>query len=243
MDNTQSESSYGLFWNLNYNEKPKVYEFNGEYVKFTQFEFIAKTKQEVLDHANTLGFTEFDTNQSIYFILPNGNSLANIRRSGSSALSTLIANTFFSDKIPTDNNLHINTVIPIDSQPIGQAHAVLRNPIDRFISAYAKKVGGVPKDLSVDDFITWLEKQDKGLLNWHYRPQSIIVGNFENIKYYDFAKGLDDVALNIGLPTPVDTVNETDPKNKPTLTDEQINRLSVYYSDDLTLYSSITSSI
>lgn len=232
---------YGLFWGSNNN--PQLFKISGEFVNFTPYKFLAQTEQEVLNYGINLGVVTVDTNQSIYFILPNGNSLANIRRVGSSALSTSIANTFFPEKKPLNPNFHINTIIPINSQPIGQAHAVIRNPIDRFISAYAKRVGGVPYDLPVDDFITWLEKQDKGLLNWHYRPQSIIVGNFENIKYYDFVKGLDDVALNIGLPTPVDMVNETYPEDKPTLTDEQINRLSVYYSDDLTLYSSITSSI
>jgi len=229
---------YGVFWGAG--AKPQIYKVNGDFVKFTPFNFFAKTEQDVLDYATSIGLQGFDTNQSIYFILPNGNSLANIRRAGSSTLSTSIANTFFPDKTTTNPNHHINTVIPIESVPSGQAHAVIRNPIDRFISAYAKKVGGVPNDLSVDDFITWLEKQDKGLLNWHFRPQTIIVGNFENVKYYDFAKGLDDVAANIGLPTPVDMINETDPADKPSLTQDQIDRLNIYYSEDLALYASLS---
>ena len=229
---------YGIFYGAK-NSNPLIVSLSGEFNQFSPQFFLAQTEIEVINKANDLGLTNLDSNQSIYFNLPNGLSFANIRRAGSSTLTTIIANTFFPD-LSAQDGLHINTVIPLSSVPTGTPHAIVRDPIDRFISAYAKKLMGVPSNLNVEDFISWLIKQDKGTLNWHFRPQTIIIGNFENINYYDFNKGLDTLGVAIGLPTPLPTLNETDITDKPVLTQDQINILKDYYTDDVALYQKIS---
>lgn len=229
---------YGIFYGAK-NSNPLIVSLSGEFNQFSPQFFLAQTEIEVINKANDLGLTNLDSNQSIYFNLPNGHSIANIRRAGSSTLTTIIANTFFPD-LSEQDGLHINTVIPLSSVPTGTPHAIVRDPIDRFISAYAKKLMGVPSNLNVEDFISWLIKQDKGTLNWHFRPQTIIIGNFENINYYDFNKGLDTLGVAIGLPTPLPTLNETDITDKPVLTQDQINILKDYYTDDVALYQKIS---
>jgi hypothetical protein len=232
---------YGFFWGTNLLGAEFAI-LNGQYTNPSPYQFISNDKQIVLNKMEELGYTmdTVNTLRSIYFILPNGHSLANIRKVGSYALSTSIANTFFPGQSALYPGSHINTVIPLSSAPIGRAHAVIRHPVDRFVSGYTMRPGGIPQNLSVDDFISWLEVQDKGMLDWHFRPQTILVGSFDNIKYYDFAKGLDSVAADIGLPVPVDIINDTDPVNRPILTQEQINRLQDFYADDLALYASIS---
>ena len=229
---------YGIFYGAK-NSNPLICSLSGEFNQFSPQFFLAQTEIEVINKANDLGLTNLDSHQSIYFNLPNGHSIANIRRAGSSTLTTIIAQTFFPD-LSVQDGLHINTVIPLSSVPTGIPHAIIRDPIDRFISAYTKKLMGVPSNLNVEDFISWLIKQDKGTLNWHFRPQTIIIGNFKNINYYDFNKGLDTLGVAIGLPTPLPTLNETDITEKPVLTQDQINILKDYYADDVALYQKIS---
>ena len=174
--------------------------------------------------------------------MPNGHSLANIRRAGSTSLTTIIAQTFFPDLSGIDfggSVLQYSTQLPVSSVPTGIPHAIVRHPIDRFESAYAKKIKGVPSQLSVDDFISWLLEQDQGTLNWHFRPQTTIIGSFSGINLYDFNTQLNKLASDIGLPTPLPTLNET-LSGKPVLTQEQIDKLNNYYAADLTLYASIS---
>ena len=228
---------YGIFYGLN--QSAEVAQLSGEFVQFTPHYFIAQTEQEVLDYASANNIAPLDYNQSIYFNLPNGHSVANIRRAGSSTLTTVIANTFFPD-LTAKRELHINTVIPLSSTPTGIPHAIVRDPIDRFVSAYAKKVGGVPNNLSVDDFIDWLFQQDQGTLNWHFRPQTIIIGNFSGTVYYDFNKGLDALGAAIGLPIPLPSLNETDISDKPVLTQDQIDKLKIFYASDVALYATVS---
>ena len=139
--------------------------------------------------------------------------------------------------------MQYSTQLPISSVPTGIPHAVVRHPIERFKSAFAKKLKGVPQLTAVGDFIDWLVEQDRGTLNWHYRPQSIIIGNFPNIKYYDFATQLDQLASDIGLQSPLPVINNTNSLLKPELTPEQITALENYYYDDMTLYASVSTVI
>lgn len=239
---TLSSPYWGIFYGFK-NQNPQVAQLSGSFIQFCPEYFVAQTEQEVLDFATANNIEPLDPNQSLYFNLPNGHSVANIRRAGSTAITTLIAQTFFPDLSGIDFGggvLQYGTQIPLSSVPTGIPHAIVRDPIDRFESAYAKKLMGVPSNLNVEDFISWLIKQDKGTLNWHFRPQTIIIGNFENINYYDFNKGLDTLGVAIGLPTPLPTLNETDITDKPVLTQDQINILKDYYTDDVALYQKIS---
>jgi len=234
---TLSSPYWGVFFGYP-NQNPQIAQLSGSFVSFCPHYILAQTQEEVLNKANDLGITDLDPNQSLYYNLPNGNSVAVMRRNGSSTITTLIAQTFFPN-LSAQDGLHINTVISLSSVPTGVPHAIVRDPIERFKSAYAKKVGGVPNNLEVNDFINWLIDQDQGTLNWHFRPQTIIIGSFNGIKYYDFKTQLNQFASDIGLPVPLPTFNET-LSGKPTLTDEQINTLNNYYAADLTLYATVT---
>jgi hypothetical protein len=176
--------------------------------------------------------------KSIYFNLPNNKSLANIRKNGTKAMAEVIASTFYPELSSTPER-HVNTMLPISEIPLGTPHAIIRNPIDRFTSAYAMKLEGklpgVPF-FEINEFISWLIDKDKETLNWHFRPQTIIIGNFNNIKYFNFDKGFNDVAISLGLPVPIPVVNKTSLENKINLTTSQIRLLSDFYKDDLELY-------
>jgi hypothetical protein len=232
---------YGLFFGYP-DSTAQIYELSGRFIPFSPQRFLAQTKEEVVNKANELNIST-EPYQSIYFILPNGHSVANIRRAGSTSLTTLIAQTFFPSISPIDFGAGImqySTQLPISSVPVGITHAVVRHPVERFKSAFTKKLKGVPQISAVGEFIDWLITQDRGTLNWHYRPQSIIIGDFPNITYYDFNTQLNELATNIGLPTPLPVINNTNPEIKPELTDEQVNKLESYYYDDMTLYSSVS---
>jgi len=97
--------------------------------------------------------------------------------------------------------------------------------------------------LPVNQFISWLIQQDKTKLNPHFMPQVNLVGIPEptGIVYFDFAKDLTLMAVALGLPTPLPSVNVTNPSNKPTLTADQVTTLKNFYSDDVTLYSKLSS--
>lgn len=235
---------WGIFYGYPDSRDPQIAQLSGSFVQFSPQYFVAQTKEEVLNEANELGISNLDSNQSVYFNLPNGISVANIRRAGSTVISTLIAKTFFPDLSGIDFGggvLQYNTQLPVSSIPTGIPHAAIRHPIDRFESAYAKKLKGVPSDLEVGEFIDWLIDQDPGTLNWHFRPQTTIIGSFSGIKLYDFNTQLEQFATDIGLPTPLPTINET-LSGKPILTQDQLDRLNNYYATDLTLYASVTAS-
>jgi len=232
---------WGIFYGYK-NQNPQVAQLSGSFIQFSPEYFVAQTEQEVLDFAAANNITPLDPNQSLYFNLPNGHSVANIRRAGSTSLTTIIANTFFPDLSGIDFGggvLQYSTQLPLSSVPTGIPHAIVRNPIDRFESAYAKKLPGVPSNLNIDEFINWLIKQDQGTLNWHFRPQTIIIGSFEGTRLYDFNTQLDQLASDIGVSVPLPTLNTT-LSGKPTLTQDQIDKLSNYYAADLTLYASVT---
>ena len=245
MSNSITPNLTSPYWGIFYgykNQNPQVAQLSGSFIQFSPEYFVAQTEQEVLDFAAANNISPLDANQSLYFNLPNGHSVANIRRAGSTSLTTIIANTFFPDLSGIDFGrgvLQYSTQLPLSSVPSGIPHAIVRNPIDRFESAYAKKLPGVPSNLNVNDFINWLIEQDQGTLNWHFRPQTVIIGSFEGTKLYDFKTQLDQLASDIGLSTPLPTLNET-LSGKPTLTQDQIDKLSNYYAADLTLYALVS---
>jgi len=175
--------------------------------------------------------------QPSYFILPNGNSLADIKRTGAGTLTSAILDTFYAAQSGTPE--FNKTLIPLSSEPVGQACAIVRDPIDRFISSYAFITINTLLQLSVDNVIDQIERQDN--VNPFFIPQTTTIGSFSGVKYYDFAKGLDPVSVDLGLPVPAATYFEPSLSAKPTLTQVQIDRLNVIYAADLSLYASISS--
>lgn len=168
-------------------------------------------------------------NLSRWFVLPNGTCLADMWRNASTLFTGLIVSTYFPDKV--------RSLIPNKPKPEGTSYAIIRDPIDRFISSYARQDKSTNTYMAVDDFIEWLINQDPKTLQTYFRPQTLLSQGCEN--YFDFAKDLTPLAVALGLTTPLQVVNETDPTTKPVLTDEQISKLKSYYADDIALYKKV----
>jgi len=186
--------------------------------------------------------TQNNTTPCRWVNLPNQTSYCVNYRTASSLFTGLIASTYFGATHDTTKQTAQNLLdLHISSAPSGTPYSVIRDPIDRFISSYALSTGGVPAWLPVDQFIEWLIKQDKTKLNPHFMPQVNLVGIPEptGIVYFDFAKDLTPMAVALGLPTPLPSVNVTDPSNKPTLTADQVTTLQNFYSDDMALYAKV----
>ena len=186
--------------------------------------------------------TQKNPTPSRWLNLPNGTSYCVTFRNASSTFTGIIAQTYFGKTTigqSTTNLLGIGTT----DTPTGVPYAIIRDPVDRFISSYALCTGNVPSWYPVSDFIDWLIQQDKTKLNPHFMPQVNLVGipEPEGIQYFDFAKDLNPMAVALGLPTPLPTNNVTDTKKKPTLTPEQITTLQNFYSDDVELYAKVKS--
>lgn len=176
---------------------------------------------------------------SLYFILPNNHSLACIKRATTSPLTTTIASTLFPG-ISSEPGTHISTVIPLSNEPVGAVHAVIRNPIDRFKSVYARKF--IPnQEATVDETISFLQTTEKNSLSLFLRPQSVLIGLSANVNFYDYSKGFNEVATALELPTPI-TLQEDTESTLPELTQDQIDKLNEIYADDVALYSSISAS-
>jgi len=179
-------------------------------------------------------------NQVRYINLPNGDSFCVLYRCASSLFTGLIAQTFFG-KAGDGQSVSNIFGLPMTSTPIGTPYAIIRDPVDRFVSAYALGTGGVPAWYPVGDFIDWLIQQDQTKLNPHFVSQTRLLGDTipENIVFQDFAKDLTPLAVTLGLPTPLKVKNASKPEKKPTLTPEQIAKLQDFYSDDVALYAKV----
>ena len=178
-----------------------------------------------------------------YINLPNGTSYCMIFRNGSSLITGLIKKTYFSPEETTGQSVQNIRGLPMAATPTGEAHAVLRDPVDRFVSAYALQTGGVPCWLGVDDFIAWIGQQDPATINRHFRKQTLLIGSPapEKITYHDFQSvDFNQLAETLGLPTPVEVVNKTNPSKKPKLTKAQIASIQSLYPEDMELYGSIS---
>lgn len=197
------------------------------------------------DSATDGFYSQINTDNSAdpqYINIPNGTSYCLIYRNGSSLITGLIKKTYFNQKVTGQSAQNI-LGLQMTATPVGSSHAIIRDPVDRFISSYALRTGGVPCWLGVDEFIGWLGQQDQTTINKHFRKQTLLVGDPapEGITYHDFATlDFDALATTFGLPTPVEKVNETDVSKKPTLTDDQIATLRNIYADDVELYARLT---
>jgi len=197
------------------------------------------------DQATDGFYPPINTNNPVdptYINLPNNTSYCVIYRNASSLITGLIKKTYFGGKLSGLSVANISGIQTTKS-PVGEAHVVVRDPVDRFISAYSLKTGGVPAWLGVDEFIAWLGQQDQTTINRHFRKQTLLIGDPapEGITYHDFATlDFNALATTFGLPTPVEVVNETDEDKKPVLTDSQIATLQTIYADDVELYARVT---
>lgn len=162
----------------------------------------------------------------------NGKALALVTRSGSHALMNLMLP---SDHIKTQpEHLKEERWHPIMNLqghdlilglPECEVCCMVRNPIDRFRSACARRNKTVEEGLLEDEVHFWT-MESMGLLN-------------DKIKYFLFPEQINECANWLGLPTPVLRLNEEKDYKKPSLNEKQLELVIKQYYNDNELYKKL----
>jgi hypothetical protein len=162
----------------------------------------------------------------------NNKALALVTRSGSHALMNLMLPQDHVKIIP--DNLKDERWHPImnlqgydlrQGLPECEVYCMVRDPIERFKSACARRNKTVEEGLLEDEVHFW-SIESMGLLN-------------DSIKYFLFPEQIDECADWLGLPTPVPRVNEEKDEKKPVLTEEQLELVTRQYYNDNELYQKL----
>ena len=106
---------------------------------------------------------------------------------------------------------------------------VVRNPVDRFVSACAET-----GTADVDALLNRLESGTEN--NPHFWSQSRFAEG--NPTLYRFDRDLKKLANDLNLSWPLPKIIRRDKPAKPTLNQSQTDRVLAMYNDDLTLYQS-----
>lgn len=162
----------------------------------------------------------------------NGKALALVTRSGSHSLMNLMLPEVYEQKVPS--NLKEDRWHPIMNLqgwdlkygfPECEVCCMVRNPVDRFKSACARRNKTVEEGLLEDEVHFWTI-ESMGLLN-------------DQIKYFLFPEQINECADWLGLPTPVPRLNEEKDDKKPILTEEQLELVTKQYYNDNELYKKL----
>ena len=130
-------------------------------------------------------------------------------------------------------------VCPRTSSPDKPVLLLVREPVDRFACAVAYL------RMDVDDTIQALENKEKRVVdtlpckvyrNTHFLPQHIYKDG--NTKAYAYPIGLEAMCKEAGLDWPLPRIN-TGKQTKPSLTEEQKDRVRKIYEEDVVLYESL----
>lgn len=163
--------------------------------------------------------------------------LALVTRSGSHCLFKVILETHHplpvvfqseTDRWHPIRSIPVTNTIDIAQTPIPEQlvfAVIVRNPIERFRSACAR-LDKTPAEViggSLDDVHTWT-LESMGLIN---HPQA---------RYFLFTE-LEQCAQFLGLPTPLEQVNEE--PVKPDLSQEELEFVTQHYAKDIELYNSL----
>jgi hypothetical protein len=164
--------------------------------------------------------------------LYNGKALALVTRSGSHALMNLMLPK---DHIQThpeslkDQKWHPIMNLQghdlIMGLPECEVYCMVRDPVERFKSACARRNKTIEEGLLEDEVHFW-SIESMGLIN-------------DSIKYFLFPEQIDECADWLGLPTPVPRVNEEKEEKKPVLTEEQLELVVKQYYNDNELYQKL----
>lgn len=174
-----------------------------------------------------------------YFLLPSGESIASIGKSGSTAIGKAILLQHYPALEPVmlgadaTNAAGWQGFVPKTNGTPLSAIVAIREPIERFRSACAQE-----RITDVDTLLTRLEDSEDDKLNgYHFRPSSVYP--VADTSLYQFPEHIAELANALGL-TDIPSVNDNSNNiPKPDLTTEQITRLEVIYAEDITLFNSI----
>jgi hypothetical protein len=179
----------------------------------------------------------------LYWILPNGSNLAFVPRTGSTAWATAILTQFYPGQLakwqaqsaPAGYDAApIQFFVPPSKDPAaGALLAVTRNPLDRFCSGFSRAANG----LTVDELIAKLRDGTcKNLHVWRISDQ-IPSNQLSRVQWYRWDRDLPALATACGLSAVPSLANDSDPANKPVLTDAQVALLQTYYAADIATYN------
>ena len=157
-----------------------------------------------------------------YFIVGD-KLLCFIPRTASTSLLTLIQEKYYPSLKNVDITLHFKISSIVDDGK-SELLAVIRNPIDRFLSGCARK------KWTVEQGIEELKKESP---DFHIRAQYTFLSERRPTKIFKFPEQIDELATYLGLPTPVPRLNGSE--SKPVPTAEQLEWLTTYYQKDFDL--------
>lgn len=116
-------------------------------------------------------------------------------------------------------------ICPVTDTPANPIYMLVRDPIDRFLSAVA--VLNMDVDIAIAGLGNGLE------LNEHFIPQA----SYQVTKSFQYPAQIADFCTAIGVAS-LPTVNETlSPKSS--LTIDQANALQAFYAADIALYNNL----
>lgn len=192
----------------------------------------------------------------IYFSTPNY-SVGLIPKCGCSTLSRAVIKSFQPETNSLLENAHypegrgpdnsqLQSFANIErGEPLKQSLIFVRDPVQRFASAMAQ-VFVFDVDSAIDSVVNGVEISAEGpsgrqvnlQKNLHFIPQ--ILWCRADTKLYKFPDHLEEGAEEVGLQIPLPRINVAR-RTKPTFSQQQIEAINSYYSEDLALFNSITS--
>ena len=188
----------------------------------------------------------------IYYKTPN-HSLALIPKSGCSTMARCVIKNFYPDTEYLIQNaaypegkgpdsIMWQSFAPKEKHPSKPTVALIRNPVDRFVSAMSQ-VNLMDVDAAIYSMLNGTDIQmAKGKLNIsknsHFRLQ--VKWLVPDTKLYRFPDHLQEAAIQLGMQIPLPVVNAAS-RPKPTLTPQQQQIVEQYYAEDIVLYDSIVS--
>ncbi|WOO43162.1 hypothetical protein [Rubellicoccus peritrichatus] len=169
--------------------------------------------------------------------------VAMIGKSGSSSLGKALLEQHFPERMPKfygadpGNRPGWQSFVPTTDKPSGKVYILVRDPVERFISACAQ----MRCSDRVDKLLDRMEQgEDIAVKNFHLMKVVQYVREDCDCKFIQFPTGISKLTKALKLSSPIDTVNDaSNNPPKPNLTDEQVQRVSAYYKEDLKLYLSL----
>ena len=174
--------------------------------------------------------------KGVKITVPNGRRFALVARSGS---YSIIWQALPVEKRVPDNsrapggrwhpiNAAGTSASPLaDNEPAEGLCCMVRDPVERFLSACARQ------GVSIDEGLT---RQDSDVHFWPLAHMGLLA---QGVTHFRFPDQLDACAEWLGLATPVPQTNDEPEAAKPVLTPEEEARVREIYAADIALWESL----